>query len=160
MQHPSSGAPDDRLFPRKRISAGGLIRNRAGELLIVKPAYRSGWLLPGGIVEADESPRHALCREIEEELGLIARPLRLLCVDYLDASADYSESLHLLFECATPDDDALAALRVDAVELLQWRLCAQAEALALLVPAIARRLRALSLGGERPVYLENGAALA
>ena len=149
---------DDR-FPKKRISAGALIRNGAGELLIVKPNYRDGWLLPGGIVEAGESPQRALLREVEEELNLRLRAPRLRCVDYLRASGDYGESLHLLFACTAPSEAELAQLRMDADELDEWRWSAPDAAQALLVPSIAARLRTLARAApEAVLYLENGNA--
>lgn len=150
----------DASFAKKRISAGGLIRNGAGELLIVQPGYREGWLLPGGVVEADESPQQALLREIAEELNLPARSPRLRCVDYLGAGPRYGESLHLLFECAAPTAAELREMRVDGVELLQWRWSSPAQAQDLLVPSIAARLRALERAASAaPLYLENGAAV-
>lgn len=148
--------PLDASFPKKRVSAGGLIRNRDGAILIVKPAYRAGWLLPGGIVERDESPVQALCREVQEEIALRVEPQRLLCIDYLGASSDFSESLHLLFECAPLDEAALGAVRVDGIELIEFRFCRLDEAASLLVPSIAKRLRTLSDQAPAPVYLENG----
>ncbi|WP_408952602.1 NUDIX domain-containing protein [Lysobacter sp. Hz 25] len=149
----------DASFPKKRISAGGLIRNGSGEILIVKPAYRAGWLLPGGIVEHDESPMQALYREIQEEVALRVRPQRLLCVDYLSAGPDFSESVHLLFECAPLDEEAVGAIRIDRVELIEFRFCSLDEAESLLVPSIAKRLRALSRSALIPAYLENGGPL-
>ncbi len=43
-------------LPRKRMGAGVLFFDRAGNLLIVKPRYKAGWTIPGGVVEAGESP--------------------------------------------------------------------------------------------------------
>src|SRR5260370_14699151 len=42
------------------VSAGALIFDRAGRLLILKPTYKSGWTIPGGVMEADgETPWEA-----------------------------------------------------------------------------------------------------
>ena len=39
-------------LPTRRLAAGALIRNERGEMLLVKPNYKDGWILPGGTVEA------------------------------------------------------------------------------------------------------------
>ena len=44
-------------------SAAVLIENEQGELLIVKAGYKDHWSLPGGIVDAGESPLEAAVRE-------------------------------------------------------------------------------------------------
>ncbi len=64
------------------MGAGALIRNVAGRVLAVEPTYKKTWELPGGSVEADESPRAACIREIEEELGLRMDVGRLLCLEW------------------------------------------------------------------------------
>src|SRR5690606_12767250 len=58
-----------RTLPRKRVSAGCLLFDEAGRLLIVNPTYKDGWEIPGGAVEANESPLDGCIREIREELG-------------------------------------------------------------------------------------------
>lgn len=65
--------------PKKRMTAAVLFLNTQNEILIVKPVYRERWLLPGGIVEKDESPRQACIREIREELGFVSAIGKLLC---------------------------------------------------------------------------------
>lgn len=56
-------------LPTRRLAAGALIRNERGEMLLVKPNYKDGWILPGGTVEAGEAPKPGCEREIVEELG-------------------------------------------------------------------------------------------
>jgi 8-oxo-dGTP diphosphatase len=36
-------------FPMKYVSAGALFFDEQGRLLIVKPTYKDGWEIPGGI---------------------------------------------------------------------------------------------------------------
>ena len=43
------------------MAAGALFRDGAGRPLLVDPVYKDTWDLPGGAVEAEESP-HAACR--------------------------------------------------------------------------------------------------
>ena len=51
-------------LPRKRMGAGVLLSDELGRVLLVEPTYKPSWEVPGGVVEADESPRAAahLCR--------------------------------------------------------------------------------------------------
>ena len=64
-------ADSESVLPSVPVSAGALIFDHAGRLLILKPTYKSGWTIPGGIMEADgESPWQACQREIREECGL------------------------------------------------------------------------------------------
>lgn len=59
-----------------------VVRNAAGELLVVRPTYLGpGWTLPGGHVERGEPPHVAAAREAREETGLEVRVTDLLLVD-------------------------------------------------------------------------------
>ena len=49
---------------RRRMAAGVLLRDCAGRVLVVEPSYKPNWELPGGAVEADESPWAAATREL------------------------------------------------------------------------------------------------
>ena len=53
-----------------RLSAGALIRNTDGDVLLGKPTYKPGWELPGGFVDHGEELGHACRREAREETGL------------------------------------------------------------------------------------------
>src|SRR2546429_3120658 len=70
-------------LPGIPVSAGALIYDRAGRLLILKPTYKSGWTIPGGVLEADgETPWEACRREGARECGLQGRPGRLGCMGF------------------------------------------------------------------------------
>lgn len=60
--------------PLLRPAARGLILNEEDRLLLCRMSFPDGgvvvWAAPGGGVEPDESPRHALRRELDEEIGL------------------------------------------------------------------------------------------
>ena len=54
--------PDEDVLPAIPVSAGALIFDRSGRLLILKPTYKSGWTIPGGIMEADGETPWDACR--------------------------------------------------------------------------------------------------
>lgn len=57
---------------RFTVTAGAVIFNDKGEVLLLKHRFRagSGWGLPGGFMEQGEQPLDALRRELREEIGL------------------------------------------------------------------------------------------
>src|SRR5882724_3664785 len=77
--------PDEYVasLARKRMAAGALFLDEDGRVLLVDPIYRETWDLPGGAVEAEESPQAACRREVAEELGLDRQPGRVLAVDWV-----------------------------------------------------------------------------
>jgi ADP-ribose pyrophosphatase YjhB (NUDIX family) len=87
--------------PRIPASAGALVWDREGRLLILKPTYKSGWTIPGGIVEADgETPWEACRRETREECGLELRHGELVCVDFLRPRPGRPGGMRFLFTVA------------------------------------------------------------
>ncbi len=52
------------------LGVRALVVNAAGEVFLVKHSYVAGWHLPGGGVEAGETLRAALARELAEEGGI------------------------------------------------------------------------------------------
>jgi 8-oxo-dGTP pyrophosphatase MutT (NUDIX family) len=52
------------------ISVVGLVHVRDGRLLVVRSVTKGAFYLPGGKLEAGETPVQALHREVREELGV------------------------------------------------------------------------------------------
>ncbi len=140
------------------MAAGALIRDESGNILIVKPTYRPDWLLPGGVIEENESPRVACCREVSEELDVPIPVGKLLCIDYLGPDGDKTESLQFVFDGGIFGPAQIAHIRLPAAELSEYRFVIHAEALALLNPKLAKRLPAClaALADSSTVYLEEG----
>ncbi len=145
-------------LPGIPVSAGGLIFDRAGRLLILKPTYKSGWTIPGGVMEADgETPWQACQREVREECGIEVHQGRLACMDFRRPRRARPGGIRYLFDCGQAGDKTLAGIVLQAEEISAYRLAALPEALELLRPPIRRRVRAATRGArKRLVYLENG----
>lgn len=136
---------------RPRVAAGALIRNDAGEILLVKPTYKEGWEIPGGYVEPGESPKAACEREIREELGLDLEVGQLAVVDWAPSEAE-GDKILFIFVCDAPHlgrvslpPSELAAARYQPVTLLE----------SLLPARLARRVGA-ALRASVGTYLEHG----
>ena len=64
-----------RFQPKFTFSAGGIVTNERGEVLLLDHVLRpaSGWGIPGGFIEKGEQADAALVREVMEETGLALR---------------------------------------------------------------------------------------
>ena len=146
--------------PRIPASAGALIFDEDGRLLILKPSYKKGWTIPGGQIEAaGESPWAACRREAREECGLDVSRGRLVCVDYLWPKPTRPGGARFLFDCGAFTDVQLNSIRLQDGEIVDCRLATLADALTLLSGPLRRRVSA-SAGTERCLYLENGRPVA
>lgn len=58
-------------FPTHIVSAGGIVEDGNGNILLVK-AHDDGWVYPGGITEVGENLIDGVIREIKEESGIEA----------------------------------------------------------------------------------------
>jgi len=144
------------LVPAIPASAGALIFDGGGRLLILKPTYKSGWTIPGGVMEADgETPWEACRREVREECGLEVRSGRLACVDFRRPRPGRPGGMRFLFDCGPADKASLAGIVLQAEEISEYRLADLATALTLLRSPVRRRVDAASRAGSF-VYLEEG----
>ncbi|WP_436532015.1 NUDIX domain-containing protein [Actinoplanes sp. HUAS TT8] len=148
-------------LPRKRMGAGALITDEQGRVLLVEPTYKPYFEVPGGTVEADESPHAAVTRELAEELGLAVRPGRLLVVDWVPPRPDRTEGLMLVFDGGTLTPDQAGQIRVPADELRGWAWCTEREAAERLPALLNRRITAAlrARAGNAIAYLEDGHAV-
>ncbi|HVX65617.1 MAG TPA: NUDIX hydrolase [Bryobacteraceae bacterium] len=69
---------DNRRYPERPILGVGAIVEQGGRVLLVERGHepqKGVWSLPGGVVEAGESLRDAVRREVREETGLDVEPV-------------------------------------------------------------------------------------
>ena len=156
---PGEAALDAVGLPAIPVSAGALIFDRAGRLLILKPTYKSGWTIPGGVMEADgETPWDACRREVAEECGLhidAGHPVRLACMDFRRPRPGRPGGIRYLFACDPFSDATIAGIVVQPEEISEHRLADLPTALTMLRKPIRRRVRAATRG-HRLCYLEDG----
>ena len=145
------------VLPRIPASAGALIFDGDGRLLIVDPTYKAHWTIPGGIMEADgETPWEACRREVLEEVGLHVERGRLVAVDFLRPKASKPGGMRFLFDCGVLPAAALDAIVLQEEELSEHRLVDPARALELLSGPLRRRVGAALASPGGCVYLEEG----
>jgi 8-oxo-dGTP pyrophosphatase MutT (NUDIX family) len=143
-------------LPTFLASAGGVITDPDGAVLLVKPNYRPWWNLPGGVVEGDEPPHLACARELAEELGLDRPVGRLLVIDWIPPTDLHRAWFGFVFDAGTLTDTRrirLQAEELDAVEFVR-----PDEALDRLNPIVAARLAAALRvrEGQSVAYLHEG----
>jgi 8-oxo-dGTP diphosphatase len=142
--------------PAVPASAGALIFDRKGRLLILKPTYKSGWTIPGGVMESDgETPWEACQREVREECGLAVSTGRLAAVDFRRPRPGRPGGVRFLFDCGVLADAALDAVVLQPEEISECRLASKRVALSLLRGPIRRRVRE-ACRSSAAVYLEEG----
>lgn len=147
-------------LPRVPASAGALIGDDAGRLLILKPTYKRGWTIPGGQMEANgETPFEACRREVAEETGLTVETGRLACVDFLRPRPSRPGGLRFLFDCGRLDPDAARTIVLQADEIAEHRWATPEEADHLLSGPVGRRVHQC-LGRSGTLYLEDGRPVA
>src|ERR1700761_1006719 len=123
MSGSTGEASGEYTVPRVPASAGALIFDRQGRLLILRPTYKSGWTIPGGVMEADgESPWQACRREVLEECGIEVTAGRLACMDFRAPRPGRRGGVRYLFECGALADEILAAIVVQPEEVSEHRL--------------------------------------
>lgn len=80
---------------------------RAGKILILKRAggeLTGAWYLPGGNVDAGETPQEAAVRELREEAGLIPTgPLRL--IGAISMHVNGRETVEIAYSCTCADGE-------------------------------------------------------
>lgn len=145
-------------LPKKHMAAGALFFNEEGHLLLIKPSYKDHWSIPGGVVDAEESPLAACRREILEEISLDAPNLSFLCVDYKAPEEPGRDSLQFIFHGGRLTPEKISGILLDGKEIVEFKFLPPEEALLLfnrhLRSRVAQGLLALRAG--KACYLENG----
>jgi 8-oxo-dGTP pyrophosphatase MutT (NUDIX family) len=149
---------------RKRMGATAFFRDGEGRVLIVNPVYKEPWELPGGAVEADESPHAACRREVAEELGLDRSPGRVLAVDWVPARTIGPDQVLLpdgviiVYDGGVLSPEEVNEIVLVDGELAGFEFVTADEAAEQVTPLLARRIAACLQACEAGTVatLENG----
>lgn len=114
--------------PQRRIGAVVLIRNRAGDVLLVQPTYKDGaWQLPGGAAHGGEIAWDAASRELGEETGLTRAITHFFALDQVPANPETGSAEGFNIVCdggtLTAEEAANVAVPEDAADelsALRW----------------------------------------
>jgi 8-oxo-dGTP diphosphatase len=137
------------------VTAGALITDTDGRVLLVKPNYRDHWLLPGGAADDNEPPEAACAREVEEELGLVLPVGPLLLVDWRPARAERPRpTVSFVFDGGVLDRPE--RIRLQEEELDDHAFFEPGEAAARLGPVAGRLPVALRARATRSLLYTSG----
>ena len=146
------------FLPRKRAIGQMLVRDLDGRVLLCNLTYKTDWDLPGGVVEVDESPRDAVGREVEEELGLAIPAGPLVLTDWLPAWSGWDDALCLVFDGGAHDASLADSIVREAREIRTAEFCTIEQVHERCADFTARRIRAALRAVESgvPGYTESG----
>ena len=99
---------------RFTVTAGALIFNDQGQVLLLKHRFRagSGWGLPGGFLEKGEQPLDALKRELREEIGMEVESAEI----FTARSFKKPRQVEVLFRCRANGDVKPRTMEVERAE--------------------------------------------
>ena len=146
------------FLPRKRAIGQMLVRDRDDRVLLCQLTYKPDWDLPGGVVEVNESPRDAVGREIEEELGLTIPAGGLVLTDWLPPWSGWDDALCLVFDGGEHDPGVLDDMVRQEREIRDAAFCTLEEVRERCADFTARRVESAvaNLTGGSPAYTESG----
>lgn len=116
-----STAEQDRYYNArglKRTGAATFLFSPVGKLLIVKPSYKDGWSLVGGVGGNDKSPLETAIAEIHEEIGIALAPSRLTFagIRYVRAKGGRNEETQTYFTGQLTEQE-IADIKLDPKEI-------------------------------------------
>jgi 8-oxo-dGTP diphosphatase len=108
-------------YPMHIVTAGGLVTNSQGQVLLIKSPRYGDWEFPGGQVEEGETIPHALEREVFEETGIIVQ-LKSLVGIYSNIRTPSIVNMDFICEYVsgelTPSEESTQVEWVDSEEVL------------------------------------------
>lgn len=144
----------DTVLPKHRVIGHVVFRNADREVLLVETTYKDDWELPGGVVEAGESPRVGAEREVTEELGIQVSLGDPVLVDWLPPYEGWGDAIEFIWDGGLLPADVDFVLPPGELTAHHW---VAPDQLATHVTAQSARRLALILGaGGGPYFTTDG----
>ena len=145
------------LLPKKQVGTAVLFFNEKGELLILKPDYKDGWLVPGGATDENESPLHCAIRETKEEIGIDISELQLVGVYYGPKKGVFTDSLKFIFSGGVLNKNQIAEIKLQTEELEKYAFTSQQEAISLFSSSLQKSVPACleAIKNKTVAYIES-----
>lgn len=136
-------------------AVGAVVFDQHGQVLLQQRADNGRWSAPAGGMDPDESPAEAAVREVWEETGILAEPVRVLGVyggpNFYNThpNGDQTASVFTVFECRALTGPPTP----DGIESVDARFFPVAEALAMLPQRWQQRM-ALAMNQHAHTHFE------
>jgi ADP-ribose pyrophosphatase YjhB (NUDIX family) len=101
------------IRPSWTAGSVAIVERDDGRWLFVRPVYRKGWTLPGGLVDRGEHPEATAVREMQEELGIT---VEILGGGWVVIDPEYRR-VETIFRASLADGIDPDAIEVTTVEL-------------------------------------------
>ena len=92
------------------VSVGGVVLNEKEEILLLSHVLRvsrKGWGIPGGFANHGEQPADTLRRELEEEIGLQIKDLKLISIRTMNR-----KHIEIIFRARTVGEPEISSFEI------------------------------------------------
>lgn len=146
-----------RMLPKKQVGTAVIFFNTEKEILILKPDYKEGWLIPGGSTDENESPLCCAIRETKEEIGLDIKELQLVGIYYGHKKGVYTDSLKFLFYGGVLTAHQISQIKLQEEELETFTFVSPEKAISLLSQSLQKSVPFCldAIRDKTVVYLES-----
>jgi len=105
-----------------KVGSNGLCFNDKGELLLEKRKDDHSWCLPGGWVDATDTPEESCIRELKEETGFDVKIKKLLgiCSRKAGSFGVPHSSTHIIYECEIVGGELEVSF--ESIDVAFWKI--------------------------------------